>query len=337
MKKKKISEFDLIKQILSAFKQNSDKILVSAGDDCAIIRGSSDTMTLITTDMLVEDVHFRIATSPGHLLGRKSMAVNLSDIAAMGGTPESCFLSIGKPSNLDNSYFNAVISGMAEICDEYSVVLAGGDTTSSPGPLIINLSVTGSAADGNYKLRTGAEAGDIVQISGKLGGSAAGLKILEQFPNKKDEYPSLVAAHLDPSPRIHLGQFLANQPCVHAMIDLSDGLLQDLGHIVKQSQCGASLDGGSIPLFSEALKFYNGDTSAALKDAVTGGEDYELCWTVSRKDAEDLLDSIRMKGFSDATSIGVITDTDCIDLFYQDKPLVFNKSGWDHFTQEDLD
>ncbi|MCD4655132.1 thiamine-phosphate kinase [bacterium] len=172
MKISNFGEFELIHRMLSKFHDPHPDLLTPAGDDCAAIGFGKNSIILVTTDLLVENVHFRKNTTTGFQLGRKCIAVNLSDIAAMGGQPSYCFLSIACPQNTTLNFLDDLLEGMADMCKEFGVSLAGGDTTASPEHLMINICLLGTAYKTRYLKRSGAIPGDLIQISGPLGGSS---------------------------------------------------------------------------------------------------------------------------------------------------------------------
>jgi len=334
MKIQQFGEFRLIERMLSKFQSNQPGLTLPAGDDCAVLNTGNSRSVLVTTDLLVEDIHFRQSTTSAFLLGRKSIAVNLSDIAAMGGVPTYCFLSIACPKNTCIDFIDELCDGMADICREFNVSLAGGDTTSSPDKLVINICLMGDAEDNKWVTRSGAEPGDVIQVSGYLGQSTAGLNLIESA-NTEDRFASLCDAQLNPFPRVATGLAL-NQAGVNAMIDISDGLMQDLGHICEKSGVGAVIDFDTIPISRAALQFCDDDLVRAVKMALAGGEDYELCWTVSPDNAENALLAAIDSGAVNSRSIGIITTGKGITIQQNNSRLNLQLSGWDHFTEEKL-
>ena len=241
------------------------------GDDCAVI-----PPWVITTDALVEGIHFIKEQIPAYELGYKAVAVNVSDIAAMGGTPLYAFLSIALPSSTPVVWAKELVRGIKEGCEKWHIQLRGGDTVGSKKDLFLNITLLGSAT--KVKYRDLAEEGDIIYVTGPLGDSAAGLRALQNHRSTP-----LIQAHFHPEPSIEKGVYLASQDAVHAMMDLSDGLDVDLKRMLKASQKGAMIETTHIP-FSHALK----DICAhegwePLELALTGGEDYCLLLTASKE------------------------------------------------------
>ncbi|MBN1879141.1 thiamine-phosphate kinase [bacterium] len=330
MKKNSLSEFQLIERFLSRFPEADSTLIVPPGDDCAVFRSERSDPILVTTDLLIEDVHFTMDSIRPRELGIKSMAVNLSDIAAMGAEARYAFLSMGfrKAESLD--VLDGVMSGIREMCNRYAVYLAGGDTTLSRKHFVINICIIGFAPAGRFLTRSGAQPGDVIQISGPLGGSAAALSLILKKKNPRD-FSELARAHFTPEPRLATGQALNRLHGVHSMIDISDGLIQDLGHICEMSRTGAHIYAERIPLFPDASNICDGDMRQVYSWALAGGEDYELCWTVS-PDMEDIaLDAARNAGAPNPVTIGTVTDGSDLSIFKNGKAWLPDRTGWDHF------
>jgi thiamine-monophosphate kinase len=327
-----LGEFELIKRFLKTFPPPPENLLLPPGDDCAVIGIHPYKTLLVTTDMLVENVHFSLCSHTPEQLGRKAMAVNLSDIAAMGGIPLHAFLSLGLRKDTELSLIDGLATGMREMCERFCLSLSGGDMTGSPETMIINLCLIGEAPDNKYLTRSGALPGDLIQISGPLGGSAACLSLI--LADKSCEnYPMLARAHFSPEPRIHVGRALNRIPGVHSMIDISDGLIQDIGHICAMSGTGAELYVESIPLFLEAELLAGDNRDSALIWAVSGGEDYELCWTVHPDAGKHSLEAAHLSGGPCPATIGRITSRPGIILKKNGKEWKYRSAGWDHFKQ----
>jgi thiamine-monophosphate kinase len=279
-----LRENEIIAGFNRVFNHPVPGVIKGIGDDCAVIRTGGRNW-LITTDAQVESVHFRRETTTPRRLGRKCLAVNLSDIAAMGGSPRYAFLSLGLPRSLPRGFLASFRRGLREEADTFSVALVGGDTHLSPGGISLGLTVIGEAGP-RIAYRSGARPGDGLYVSGFLGQSAAGLRLLTAFPNhpkgfSRRHWQELVAAHQCPRPQVELGRFLAARGFAGAMIDLSDGLASDLRHLCRAGGVGALVDVELLPV-SASLK-----AAAALfgslpeEMALQGGEDYQLLFTVS--------------------------------------------------------
>lgn len=274
MKLGEIGEFGLIGRIAGKFPKGSG-VRIGIGDDAAAIETAAGNITLITTDMLVEGVHFDLTYCDPVTLGRKSLSVNLSDIAAMGGVPSHFLLSLAIPSDLPIEFIDSFIDGMLARGDEFGVSLIGGDTSSSSRGLIISVTVIGELPPELVVSRGGAMPGDLICVTGTLGDSALGLSLLKAGNSEG----RAVRRHLDPDPRVREGIRLAREKLPSAMIDISDGLLADLGHILDLSGVGARLFLERLPLSEDYLamqKLVGGDIFSL---PLSGGEDYELLFT----------------------------------------------------------
>lgn len=326
-----IGEFGLIQRVSQQFASHCDGCIDGIGDDCAVLEmpGCKDLL-LVTTDLLVESIHFIRDQIPPRTLGRKSLSVNLSDIAAMGGVPWAFFLSIALPESIDLEFIDAFMMGIHDRSRQFNVALLGGDTTRADAHLTINITVLGKSPHHRVKRRSGAQPGDIIQVSGQLGSSAAGLHLLLNDQLGEDT-GKFIAAHLDPEPRLAVGLALSEIPGVTSMIDVSDGLLQDLSHICERSLSGARVDFDAIPHHPDLLNCARQDDRMMKQWVVSGGEDYELVWTVSPTDELRALNSVRDAGARNAASIGVITDTGRVELFDGNGAMEIPNIGWDHF------
>ena len=279
-------EFGFIEYIKEHFKVSGR--MVGIGDDCAVIP-AGESEFIYSTDMLIEGVHFlRNASSPEDI-GWKSLAVNLSDIAAMGGTPTATFLSVALPKDVQGEWAERFIAGYAELSRKFNVPLLGGDTTSSLRDIAINVGVLGRASLGKSVKRSGASVGHGIYVTGILGDSAGGLQAILNNWDKTQEVDSLIESHIKPMPRIDEGQALMNTGLIGAMMDISDGIASDLRHILNASGVGAEVHLDRIPM-TDNLKWAcekYGKNAYAL--AVGGGEDYELLFTAP-VGIEDLVD-----------------------------------------------
>ena len=260
-------EFNLIDWIRSRVTDRNP-VTLGIGDDAAALRVAGDRELLVATDMLMEGVHFTFPPATPQLAGRKALAVNLSDIAAMAGRATAAFVSVALPADRGFAFAQDVHAGLLELADEYDIVLAGGDTNSWRGPLVINVAVVGEPLGARPILRSGAQPGDWLFVTGSLGGSLAG-------------------RHLTFPPRLREVSRLVELVDLHAMLDISDGLAADLHHILKQSRVGAILDAEQIPVTAAATQQTTADRSA-FDRALSDGEDFELLFAVSPADGERL-------------------------------------------------
>jgi len=276
-----IGEFGFIDRIARNYPAGDASILKGIGDDTAVIPFSGNSVILLTTDQLIEGFHFCLDTIDGRKLGWKALAVNLSDIAAMGGTPIGFVLSLGIPAErtsvkfLDNFY-----QGLYWLGNKMGVELLGGDTSEGGERFIINISLLGKACKDKVVYRDGGQDEDDLYVTGRLGDAALGLKLVEAGGKQKFA-GKLLDRHLTPMPRIREGKLLAERKVANAMIDISDGLLADLNHILVQSKIGAEIELSRLPLSKEFQVRAGEYTDNPLSLALGGGEDYELLFSVS--------------------------------------------------------
>lgn len=303
-------------------------VRLGIGDDCAALDHPAGELLLTTTDLLIEQIHFHRDWTDLRTLGRKSVAVNVSDIAAMGGRPRHLFLGLAVPAGMPVEELDAFIAGFLEAARSYDATLAGGDTCGSPGPLMISVTTEGAVPESEMVSRRGARPGDAVYVSGTLGDSGLALRMLlaGQTPD-----PFLAHRHHDPEARTGLGRALAQTAVATAMIDVSDGLLADLAHILEASQVGAEIDSSALPLsppFQQALA----QTPALLDLALSGGEDYELLFTVPPQ-KEAALAVLAKSTAVPVTRLGIITAPESgLTVFDRDgRPLRPQRRGYDHF------
>ncbi len=334
---KQIGEFGLISKFQTNLKYHSPQVIQGIGDDCAIYETSPRKVQVITTDALVENIHFSLKTTTAGNLGKKSLAVNVSDIAAMGAIPKVAVISLAIPKNISPRFLKEFYSGINTLCKKYKIELVGGDTVGSKNSFFINLTLIGEASKQRLFTRKGAQPGDGIFVTGSLGDSTLGLKII-QSPKKKWRGPvdlrnRLVKKHLVPIPRLNESINLANSKLkVSSMIDISDGLSQDLGHILKTNKVGAIIHTHRIPKSRNFKNFCNFNNLDSTSLAITGGEDYELLFTLKQEDVKKVNESFVPVG-SPVTLIGEITKDKKLrlidhkgQLFTPQKP-----NGFSHF------
>lgn len=324
MKLSELGEFGLIAKIRERFPAPDG--MTGIGDDCAVLPQNTGHQTLVSTDMLVEGTHFLLDRIPPYDLGWKSAAVNLSDIAAMGGQPTGTFLSLALPASTDSEWLDEFLRGYADVSARFSTPLLGGDTTGSPDRICINVTVLGEAPYATARKRSDAKKGDLICVTGPLGDSAAGLKAVLDSVEHDPDVQKLIERHYRPMPRVVEGQQLRLNLGVHAMMDISDGIGSDLMHILEASEMNAEINLASLP-FSLALKHVCqrfGWDPAEL--AVCGGEDYELLFTCTPQ-AEMLLTIPHFV-------IGRITDRahGTPEITWRGAP-ASSFSGFDHFKK----
>ena len=291
MKMQQLGEFGLIDRIRK-MTSVPDPSWVGIGDDCAVIPLSPETGgapasdLLVSTDMLVEGTHFLMEDISPRQLGWKSAAVNISDIAAMGGKPIATFLSLALPKTLPEQWMQEFMEGYNGISEKYGAALLGGDTTCSPDRICINVAVLGTCPRGKARLRSAARPGDLVCVTGTLGDSAAGLRLI--LGGQKGAAPRLMDRHYTPTPRVEEGLVLSCLPGVHAMMDISDGVGSDLRHILDESGVGARIDTGKLPISKELQALCSEKGWDPKELALSGGEDYELLFTMDPQETPDI-------------------------------------------------
>jgi len=310
-----MNEFELIHRLTRSLPTNP-AVVVGAGDDCAVLDvGIPDRHLLFKTDAVVQGVHFKPETPP-EKIGHKALARCLSDIAAMAGTPTAALVTLGLPAGFSADLVAAIYDGLNELARRHQVAVVGGETTSNPGGIFISIALLGSVARGKGVLRSGAEVGDAIFVTGELGGSLAG-------------------KHLDFEPRLAEARWLAQNFSLHAMLDVSDGLAGDLRHILKASRLGAELLATSIPISQEARRAAKAGSAAkpAMLAALTDGEDFELLFTVAGRDAVPVLDAWKKQFPRLAlTCIGKIKEGEGITLRDKQGVRPLTAHGYVHFS-----
>lgn len=269
------SEFELIKILTANIPSKGKNLVRGIGDDCAVIEKDTKNYWLVTTDALVENIHFRRRWTDLKTLGRKALSSNLSDIAAMGGIPRFYLVSIGLPEKNTKKMAISIYKGMREVAHRHGVILIGGDTVASPKSIVISITVIGEVEKNFCLFRSGAKSGDAIYVTGELGHSALGLKYLER--NLKSAF---IKNHSNPSPRIDESRIIAKTKMATSMIDVSDGLLADLTHIADESQVGFEINTSNISISNHFKKTSKLVQKDPLVLYLSGGEDYELLFTI---------------------------------------------------------
>jgi len=290
-----VAERELIRKIRERYHRVDSMLFAGIGDDCALFGNTASNPWMITTDMLVDNVHFNLNWHDPYRLGRKSIAANISDIAAMGGIPKFILLTFCFPPAVKDEWLEQFLGGIGDMCSEYGCAVIGGDTVSG-NELSFSVTVVGTSAGVSPVKRSGALAGDIVFVSGCLGSAALGLKLF-QAGMSVEELTLFHLAHLDPSPQVKLGRRLAEGKLVSAMQDLSDGIATDLAHICHESGVGAILDENLLPMEENFSEYCNALQLDPTAIQLKGGEEYQLVFTVPA-DKETSLHGLRKEGFS---------------------------------------
>lgn len=310
MKISEIGEQELIKRIAGITARDNSSLVLGIGDDAAVTVVRPGFHLVTTKDMLVEGVHFLLQGQSARALGYKSLAVNLSDLAAMGALPRHAFVGLALPMDTSLAFVLDLYRGMKELADRFDVTICGGDTVRSPGPVVISITVQGEVEEGKALLRSGAKPGDIICTTGPLGASAAGLLLLLSEDRKglgQDVHEAALNAHFFPVPRVREAMFLAASGAVRAAIDLSDGLLKDLQEICEQSRCGAEIYEDRVPVHGAAAVIGRAFGKNPLDLALSGGEDYELLLCVDPAGWDALASSFYEEFRLELLSLGRIT------------------------------
>ncbi len=290
-----MGEFSFIKWIRKRQKRRKD-VIIGIGDDCAVIDVSSDRLCLITTDMLVDGTHFDLKKCTVRDVGRKAIACSISDVAAMGCQPTVAVISVCFPEHTTERFAKELYKGIWSIADKYNIEIVGGDIISGRSPLCINVAMLGRNDGLSPIRRSGAKAGDMILVTGTLGGS-------------------LLGKHLYFEPRLKEGLVLNKNFIIHAMIDISDGLTADLNHIMEESRVGAILYEDKIPISAAAVKMSKKTGKTARYHALFDGEDYELLVVLSKNQAKKVLES-RLFSRGLISCIGEITSASGIQIKY---------------------
>jgi thiamine-monophosphate kinase len=333
---KDIGEFGFIDRISRGCLIRPAGIVKAIGDDAAAFRSDPELLNLVTTDLLIERVHFMRDAADGYSLGYKALAVNLSDIAAMGGTARNAFVSIAVPQDVTLDFLDDFYRGIKRLAAEHEVNILGGDTTGSSVDLIINVVVTGTVIEEEVLFRDKARVGDVIFSSGCLGDSRAGLHlVLNRIAADTPYLKTLLNAHLRPKPLLREGRLLAAHGGVHAAIDVSDGLSSDLGHIVRLSRVGACLFIDRLPLSPALQQFCRRFGFDPVEYALAGGEDYALLFTADPSEADAIARDYFTKFGQSLHRLGEITDSGKIELIDgSGVSRVIVPTGWDHFKKE---
>jgi thiamine-monophosphate kinase len=310
-----MNEFELIQRLTRSLPTNKT-VVAGPGDDCAVLDfGLPDRLLLFKTDAIVEGIHFPPDTT-AEKIGHKALARCLSDVAAMAGTPTAALVTLALPRNFEAEFVEAIYSGMSVLARRHDVAIVGGETTTNPERILISIALLGTVPRGKNVLRSGAEVGDAIFVSGELGGSLTG-------------------KHLDFEPRLDEARWLTQNFSIHAMLDVSDGLAGDLRHILKASRVGAQLHSTAIPISREARRSAKAESSTKtpLLAALTDGEDFELLFTVASKDAVPLLDAWKGQFPKiELSCIGKITAGEGITIRDKEGVRPLTAHGYEHFS-----
>jgi thiamine-monophosphate kinase len=323
-------------EIIRATARKAPGVRVGIGDDCAVLEPGAGSLLLATTDLLIEDIHFRRRWATPEDIGWKSLAVNLSDIAAMGGRPRWALIALACPEGVRLDEAEAFYAGVRALAAEHDVAVVGGDTTASPGGWIVNVTLLGEAARAPL-MRSTANVGDVIAVTGSVGRSAAGLALLEAVSAPRGLAAAagadVTAAHLRPRPRTREGQWLAAAGGVTSMIDLSDGLATDLGHLCEESRVGARVELGRLPVDASVHAVAQALERDALAWCTGGGEDYELLLTCAPAAFGRLAEGLASTTGTRLTAVGEMTAS-AGGIRYLDAAgrAVAVRGGFEHFV-----
>jgi thiamine-monophosphate kinase len=353
-----VGEFGLIDRIRARRAPHGEDVVLGIGDDCAVLR-RGPVLEVLTTDCLVEGTHYEPGWMTMKDIGWKAMAVNVSDIAAMGGHPGQALVTLFLPDGFTTGQLDDLYHGMEECGEKMGVTVVGGDIVRIDGPFAVSITLSGICERDQLVLRSGARKGDIIAVTGALGEASVGLKMLKEgraeivmgggkpgaasgeVDHGAADKPvdSHAQACLDrfrrPVPRLRASRTITRELLPSSMIDISDGLLSDLWHVLEASNVGAVLDAGEIPVGQGVLDYLDGDREAAVSQALSGGEDYELLFSIDCRHEEDLPE-IASKLGTDITPIGRITaKSSGMKLSGSDGERDLGRGGFDHFKPAD--
>lgn len=340
MELKDIGEFALINRLTKNITLDKEIVIVGVGDDVAVIKTKVEKYLLLTCDILIEGTHFTKGTITPYQLGKKVVAINISDIAAKGGIPKQALISIGFPKDTKVVYVEEIYRGIKDQSKKFNIDIVGGNTALSKYKIFIDLFLVGEIKPDLLLLRSGAKPGDKILITGNLGDSSAGLKIIENRDLKLEDIKfekkykiKLKQAHLSPNPRLLEGRIIAKSNLANSMMDISDGLSSDLAKICEASNIGAIIWEEKIPVSKETLAFAKSIGKSPFDFALHGGEDYELLFTTPKENADIIIQKIQSKTKTKVTEIGEIKDRKFgIKIVKTNGRMVLlNTYGWNHF------
>lgn len=328
-----VTEDELLAAIRKVLSGTAPGVVVGVGDDAAVVEAGSGERVL-TTDMLVEGVHFDRGLASARDLGYKAIVVNVSDVAAMAASPRFALASLALSPETDAAWTMELFGGMRGACDEYALSLIGGDLNRGDAA-VVSITVVGEVAPGRAVLRSGAQVGDRVVVTGSLGAAAAGLFLAKSAPGRavaSEWGRELLAAHFRPVARVGEAQTLA-QAGATAMMDISDGLAKDLGRLCAESRVGARIDLGRIPVakgLGPAAEVLGLDP---LETALSGGEDYELLATIAPAAVEGARAELRERFGVTLADIGAIIEEGLCAVDQDGREFPLEPKGWDHFER----
>jgi thiamine-monophosphate kinase len=329
-----LSESALIDRIRTRLPPAPPWMLVGIGDDAAVVEPERNRVEVLSVDALVEGVHFDRRFVPPDAIGHRALAVNLSDLAAMGAEPRVALLSFALPPQLLLEDFDQMMGGLTTLANRHRIHVAGGNLTRSPGPLMLDVTVIGTVKRRQALLRRGARPGDGLYVSGTIGAAGAGLRILQSTVDSRqstvDSRQSAVDRYLRPEPRVRLGLALSRTRAASACIDLSDGLADGVHHIAFESGVGAAIDADALPLDPAARAWFEAAGLDPVVESATAGDDYELLFAVRPGATRRLAAAIRLGGTSLAR-IGTCTKEPAVVLKRAGAEIPLPRAGYAHF------
>jgi thiamine-monophosphate kinase len=325
-------EHALIARIRSRLPAAPSWVLVGVGDDAAVIRPERNRLDVVTTDIAIEHVHFDRRFVPADAIGHRAVAANLSDLAAMGAAPRYLTLSLGLPADLPLADFDAIVDGALALASRHKAVLVGGNISRSPGPLIVDISAVGTVKPRKLLTRAGARPGDVVVVSGTVGAARAGLQQCQTgLQAGALQAESLIGRFSHPEPRIRLGLALARLRAAGACMDLSDGLADALAQLAVAGGVGMEIDADALPIDRDARQWFERSGADPITEALAGGDDYELVFTMSPRHQGRLRAVTRVAHGLTLTRIGVVTSEPGVTL-RRDGRRDALPAGFEHFA-----
>ena len=324
-----LTERELVARIQALLPPSPPWLTVGIGDDAAVAEPERNRLEVFTVDAVIDGVHFDRRFTPPHAIGHRALAVNLSDLAAMGASPRLALVSIALPPDLPCVDFDGIVEGIAAQATAVGIVVGGGNLTRTPGPLTIDITAVGTVKRRGALTRAGARSGDYVYLTGTIGGATAGLQML-QTPSS-EQSTSCVERYLRPSARLRTGALLGRNKAASACIDLSDGLADGVARIAESSDVGITLESDALPVEPDAARWFAARGQNPVTAAIAGGDDYELLFTVRPRQRGRLKAAIRHGGIS-ITRIGVCTSGKAVAIHSASAPeLVALPTGFSHF------
>jgi len=326
-------EHALIQRIRARLSPAPEWLIVDVGDDAAVYEPQRNAFEVITTDAIVDGVHFDRSATPASAIGYRALAVNLSDLAAMGADARLATVSMALPQTLRLQDFEQIVDGLLAIAERTHTRIVGGNITATSGPLIIDVTAVGTVGRRRVLTRAGARPGHYVFVSGSLGDARAGLAQFREDPDgAASQRSTLVARYLQPEPRLRLGQQLGRNQAATSAIDLSDGLADGLHQLATASGVGFEIDADAMPIRDDTREYWRSANRDAVQEAVSGGDDYELLFTVHPRRLGRLRTVRRLIGGLELARIGVVTRTPGVDIIHGDGRRQPVGAGYEHFA-----